>query len=265
MPRRWVIALALSWGLSLALLAAFGAAVTLLGFGWVFLYGDDPWPARFTDVAIPLAAGLAGAGAFFGVIAAAVHIRRAHPQLTQRIQASFVLRWGGVLVPLLLVAGLLWSILLGRSDRASAEIAAVDIAHAARHHLTESAWRLDRETGELRIDVTADGPAEGSYSLLWEAKASGLGKPLGVGSVREQLPAGAVHLLLTLDAGSLARRYAEAMLSRSEAVQIDVTLGLELSLVPVGSAGQEQPLRLQVPLTFSYKPGGGVEFYSAQL
>jgi len=39
------------------------------------------------------------------------------------------------------------------------------------------------------LDMTAAGPAEGSYSLLWEAKASGLGKPLGVGSVREQLPA----------------------------------------------------------------------------
>jgi hypothetical protein len=55
------------------------------------------------------------------------------------------------------------------------------------------------------------------------------------------------------------------MLSRSEAVQIDVTLGLELSLIPVGLARQEQPLRLQVPLSFSYEPGGRVEFYSAQL
>ena len=134
-----------------------------------------------------------------------------------------------------------------------------------RHHLTESAWQLDRETGQLRIDMTAAGPAEGSYSLLWEAKASGLGKPLGVGSVREQLPAGAVHLLLMLDAGSLARRYAEGILSRSEAVQIDVTLALELSLVPVGLSGQEEPLRLKIPLTFSYRPDGAVEFYSAQL
>jgi hypothetical protein len=265
MPRRWIIALALSWGISLALLAAFGTAVTLLGFGWVFLYGDDPWPARFADVAIPVAATLAGTGAFFGVIAAAIHITRTRPQFAQRIQASYLLRWGGVLLPLLLVGGLVWSVMFGESDRASAESGAIDTAGPARHHLTESAWQLDRETGQLRIDMTAAGPAEGSYSLLWEAKASGLGKPLGVGSVREQLPAGAVHLLLMLDAGSLARRYAEGILSRSEAVQIDVTLALELSLVPVGLSGQEEPLRLKIPLTFSYRPDGAVEFYSAQL
>jgi len=36
-------------------------------------------------------------------------------------------------------------------------------------------------------------------------------------------------------------------------------------LVPVGLSGQEQPLRLKIPLTFFYKPDGAVEFYSAQL
>ena len=71
--------------------------------------------------------------------------------------------------------------------------------------------------------------------------------------------------MLTLDVGSLARRYADAILSRAEPVQIDFTLGVELSLVPVGLTAQDQPLRLQIPLSFSYKPGGTVEFYSAQL
>jgi len=113
--------------------------------------------------------------------------------------------------------------------------------------------------------MTAAGAAEDSYSLLWEARAPGLAKPLGVGSVREILPAGGVHLVLTLDAASLARSYAAAVLSRSEAVQIDLTLGVELSLIPLGRAGQDLPLRLNVPLSFSYRPDGAIEFHSAQL
>jgi hypothetical protein len=264
MPRRWWIALLLSWGLSLGILAAFGVAVMLLGIGWVFLFGDDPWPAEFTRVLVPLSAALGGAAAFFGVFVAATHIRRVHPRIEQRLQASDLLRWGMLSAPVLLVAALFWSIISEHAGPARA-LEPIEEAQAGRHRLTDSVWRLDGETGQLRIDMTAAGAAEGSYSLLWEAKAPGLAKPLGMGSVREMLPAGAVHLVLTLDAASLARGYAAAVLSRSETVQIDLTLGVELSLVPVGRAGHDIPLRLNVPLTFSYRPGGAIEFYSAQL
>jgi hypothetical protein len=265
MPRRWWIALLLSWGLSLGILAAFGVAVILLGIGWVFLFGDDPWPAEFTRVLVPLSAALGGAAAFFGVFVAATHVRRAHPRIEQRLQASGLLRWGTLSAPVLLVAVLFWSIISEHAGPARTELEPIEEAQAGRHRLTDSVWRLDRETGQLRIDMTAAGAAEGSYSLLWEAKAPGLAKPLGMGSVREMLPAGAVHLVLTLDAASLARGYAAAVLSRSETVQIDLTLGVELSLVPVGRAGHDVHLRLNVPLTFSYRPGGAIEFYSAQL
>ena len=189
MTRRWLIALVLSWGLPLGLLAAFGVAVVLLGFGWVFLYGDDPWPTHFTGLAVPLAAAAAGAGAFLGVVAAARQLSRSSGRIAQLLQTNPLLRWGSLLAPVLLVGGFFWSLLSGTSERASAEPEAVNAAEPARHHLTESAWRLDRESGQLRIDMTADGVAPGSYSLLWEAKASGMAKPLGIGSVREQLPA----------------------------------------------------------------------------
>src|SRR5262245_29066881 len=143
MPRRWVIAFLLSWGLSLGILAAFGCAVMLLGFGWVFLYGDGPWPAQFTGVAVPVVAAVAGVGAFLGMAAAAAHVRRAHPGIEHRLQRNHLLCWGVLVAPALLVFGLYWAIAAKNTGSVRAELEGSDKALSGRHQLTDSAWRLD--------------------------------------------------------------------------------------------------------------------------
>ena len=60
MPWPWKIALALVWGLVLGIFAAAWTAATLLAAGWIYLYGDDAWPAEFTERTVPLVSGLAG-------------------------------------------------------------------------------------------------------------------------------------------------------------------------------------------------------------
>jgi hypothetical protein len=241
----------------------------LLAAGWVYLYGDDPWPQQFTDRTVPLVAALAGLAAFAGAAALWLGLPRISPALDRRLGASLPLRWALLLLPLLLWAGSLWGLqrqqALFDAERAAAEQAERRMAGA--HRLTSAAWRLDRMAGRLRLDLTAEGTAAGAYELRWAAFASGVAEPLGSGTFPQALPAGRAAIAREIDAAALARAYAQAILARPEAVQIDVTVTVSLALVAEGNAqarGDPQ-LRLAVPLAYAYRPGGIVEFAPAPL
>jgi hypothetical protein len=264
MPHRWFIALSLAWGLTLGALAAIGTAVTLLGFGWLFLYGDDPWPAGFTGMAVPLAAALAAIGVFGAVLAFAAYLRRTYPDLERRLQASAALRWGALAAPALLIAGLLGAAVQQEreADRARVEAAQAELRQVRAHRLASAAWRLNRQSGQLQIEVETAGLAAGSYALRWQARAIGVAKPLAAGSAVNALPAGPASLTLVLDASGVARSYAEAVMSRPEAVVIDLSLAVELSLALEGLPPLDEGLQLTVPLSFAYQPDGTVAFIS---
>lgn len=121
-------------------------------------------------------------------------------------------------------------------------------------------WRLDPEAGRLWIEIAATDAAGGSYVLSWEARAAGLAKPLDASTALHALPAGPARLTLTLDAAGLARSYAEAVMSRPEAVAIDLSLAVTLSLAPEGLPPFDEGLRLTIPLSFAYRPDGAVAF-----
>ena len=92
----------------------------------------------------------------------------------------------------------------------------------------------------------------------------GLSEPLGVGSEGRTLEAGPVTVILDLDAGALARRYAERIISRPEAVEIDLPLTVALALVPEGLGEAGGTLDLKVPVSYAYRPDGAVVFVPAQ-
>ncbi len=262
MPRRWIVALALAWGLTIGCLVALLTALGLLAVGWVYLFGDDPWPDHFTQVAVPAVAGGAG---LVGIAAAAVlgaRLRRAWPGLGRRLQSSPAMRWGALAAPLLILGAL--ALTFQRQEAATAlaraEAEALASRQAQAHRLVTADWELHAAGGRLRIALAASGALAGDYRLRWKARGPGTDAPLAAGIVRRSLPAGPGEMSLELDADELARRYAQAILSRPQAVLIDLPHAIELSLAlePDGSA--ESRLILQVPLSFAYEPGGAVAF-----
>jgi hypothetical protein len=264
MLRRWSIALSLAWGVTLGGFAAFYTAALLLGIGWLYVYGDDVWPERFTD-AVLLAAALVGFITFAAVALLVFNLRRISPWLDGRLQASAALRWALLALPLLLLSGALWT--QQRQEAAADRARAVEAAAAQRqgqaHRLVSAEWRLDASSGRLRLELAAEGMRAGSYALLWEARGTGADRPLGSGSAAQSLSAGPARLTLELDAADLARSYAEAVLSRPEPVQIDLSLSVELSLSLEGGGAADahgSRLRLEVPLSYDWRPDGRVVF-----
>jgi hypothetical protein len=266
MPLRWHIALSLAWGTVLGGILAVHTAALLLGLGWVYLYGDDPWPRNFTTWTVPVAAAVAGAFGFAAVAALAVWLRRTRPAVERRLAGSAPLRWALLAAPVVLMAIALWALQRqgAEAERARAEGEQLRQRQLEAHRLVSASWRLDSEAGRLRVEIAADGAAAGSYELRWAATGPGLSEPLGVGSDGRTLKAGPVTVILDLDASQLARRYAERILSRPEAVEIDLPLTVALALVPVGLGEAGGTLDLRVPLSYSYRPDGAIVFTSAQ-
>jgi hypothetical protein len=167
MPRRWIIALSLAWGLASGCVAALVTAVGLLAVGWVYLYGDDPWPAYFSERLVPIAAGAAG---LFGLAIPGAVIaltRRSLPGLEGRLRTSSGLRWGFLVVPLLILGALLWAIQhqdVAR-ERAAAEAERMIHRQEQMHRLETARWDLDPAAGRLRIELAAQGTTAGSYTL----------------------------------------------------------------------------------------------------
>jgi hypothetical protein len=259
----WKIALSFSWGLLLAGGVAYWAGATLLGFAWIYLYGDDSWPGYF-DTLFLVVAVAAALLAFAGVAGAFAFLPRISPWLDRRLRVSAVLRWTLLAMPLLVMAGVVGAYERGEAvtARSSAAHQALEQRRAEAHRLTAAEWRLDRPAGRLIIELAADGVAGGSYALLWEARGSGEAAPVGSGSSSQRLTPGPARLILELDAAELARSYAEAVLTRPEAVQIDLTLTIELALAWEEDSvrGQNPPLRLTVPISYDYRPDGSVQF-----
>ncbi|HXV25140.1 MAG TPA: hypothetical protein VED46_12880 [Alphaproteobacteria bacterium] len=267
MPRRWIIALSLAWGLASGCVAALVTAVGLLAVGWVYLYGDDPWPAYFSERLVPIAAGAAG---LFGLAIPGAVIaltRRSLPGLEGRLRTSSGLRWGFLVVPLLILGALLWAIQhqdVAR-ERAAAEAERMIHRQEQMHRLETARWDLDPAAGRLRIELAAQGTTAGSYTLSWQARAPGASGSLGVGATSHSLPAGTAALSWELDAQALARAYAEAILSRAEAVEIDLPLTIELLLSPEQEAPSGSRLILRVSLAYHYLPDGTIRFINRDL
>ena len=262
MPWPWKIALALVWGLVLGIFAAAWTAATLLAAGWIYLYGDDAWPAEFTERTVPLVSGLAGLFAFAAVAGLWASMGRISPGLVSILRARAALRWTLLAIPILLVAAAMGAVLVRQieADRAHASEQALASRAAEAHRLTGAAWRLTRAEGMLHLGLVAIGATPAEYDLSWEARGPGFAEPFGSGATTRQLPAGPTILELDLDARALAGSYAEQALTRAETVEIDLPLAVHLTLTRRGERGSESHLIVKVPLSYRYEPGGLVTF-----
>ena len=258
----WKIALALVWGLVMGAFAAAWTAAALLAAGWIYLYGDDAWPAEFTERTVPLFSGLAGLFVFAAVAGLWVAMSRISPWFVSRLRASAALRWSLVALPMLLIAAATGTALVRETQAARAHAAEEALAQRAAeaHRLTGAAWRLTGAEGMLHLGRVAIGATPAEYDLRWEARGPGFAEPFDSGATMRQLPAGPTILELDLDARALAGSYAEHVLTRAETVEIDLPLSVHLTLMRRGEGGAESHLIVNMPLSYRYEPGGLVTF-----
>jgi F0F1-type ATP synthase membrane subunit c/vacuolar-type H+-ATPase subunit K len=200
-------------------LAALAVALQVFALGagvsWLYLFGDDPWPARAESVLVgaSLAAGLAtlGASLAFGYL----HGRRCEsaprPERARRRGRGLLL---GGLALWLLVAGLgLW-----QQERQSSARAAAAVQEAA----------------VLRLSLALAGARSGAYRLAWQLSDPLYGVTLLSGEQRLALGPQAASAKLAFEMSALAERYRETVLQgRSDKVLVDGIFRLQLSLEPL--------------------------------
>jgi F0F1-type ATP synthase membrane subunit c/vacuolar-type H+-ATPase subunit K len=222
-------------------LAALAVALQVFALGagvsWLYLFGDDPWPARAESVLVgaSLAAGLAtlGASLAFGYL----HGRRCEsaprPERARRRGRALLL---GGLALWLLVAGLgLWQQERQSSARAAAavqEAAFVDLLQA-RHVITDIAL-ADSDAAALRLSLALAGARRGAYRLAWQLSDPLYGVTLLSGEQHLALGPEAASADLGFEIAVLAERYRETVLQgRSDKVLVDGIFRLQLSLEPL--------------------------------
>ncbi len=207
------------------------------GVSWLYLFGDDPWPAHAEWIlaGASLAAGLATLGAGLGMGYAFGRRCESSPQPERARRRAHGLLLGGLALWLLVVTLTIWQQERQTSVRttAAAEEAAYGALLEARHVITGVSV-TDAGAQELRLALGLAGTRRGAYRLAWQ-----LTYPL----YSVTLLSGERHLVLGPDPASedlafqiaiIAERYRETVLEgRSDKVLVDGAFRLRLSLEPL--------------------------------
>jgi F0F1-type ATP synthase membrane subunit c/vacuolar-type H+-ATPase subunit K len=237
-------------GLVLGALAALAVMIQVFalaaGVSWLFLFGDDPWPAGAERYlfGVSLAAGLAtlGAGLGIGYTLGRRYESAPRPERARRRGTGLLL--GGLALWLLVVVLGLWQQERQSSARAVAatEEAAYGALLEARHVITGvSVTGAGAE--ELRLSIELAGARSGTYRLAWRLEDSLYDVTLLSGQRRLELGAEAASADLAFEIPILADRYRETVLEgRSDKVLVDGAFRLQLSLEPLLDDEERQAL-----------------------
>lgn len=213
--RLWTLSGVL-WGILLGAGAAMAVGGTAASFLWLYVFGDDPWPA-WSRRAI-LAAGGSAAALALGTAAWAGRrhgLRAATGSPAER-------RLSRRRAMLTLLAALLGLGALGvaawrQQAEATARREARDEAAGyleTRHRIRSLEMRRERDS--LRLILRAVGPSPGRYAVSWR---------LGTVSGSEPLWTGADTVRLAAGRGRLERRIPERDLLRWAAVRVGLGAG----------------------------------------
>lgn len=230
-------------------LAAWAVAGGAAGFAWLYLFGDDPWPAAAGAVILALGAA-AGLGVLVLCTVAGVRSARAAVR-AGAAAAQARRRLGHLLLGLGLVALGLALVLLGarvhEQDRARRDLAArtawFERLVAERHDLASLAVAPAADGRAFLMDVGTRGARPGRHRLTWRVRAPAYGARLSEGAVELSLDPGTNRRTLAIDAAELIERYRAAALDPA-AVNVEVadTFVLEVSLEPLLGAGERARL-----------------------
>jgi hypothetical protein len=107
--RYWYLLL---FGISAAICAAIATVLVVgavAGAMWIFVYGDNPWPAT-TETTLATLAGLAFVAAFLGLLSIAYRVGRAQEERAAFDPAHLRLALGSAALLLLVAAGYEWKV-----------------------------------------------------------------------------------------------------------------------------------------------------------
>jgi F0F1-type ATP synthase membrane subunit c/vacuolar-type H+-ATPase subunit K len=216
------------------------------GVSWLYLFGDDPWPAHAEWILLgaPLVAGLATLGAGLGIGSALGRRYESSPRPERARRRAHGLLLGGLALWLLVVALTIWQQDRQTSARAAAatEEAAYGELLQARHVITGVSV-TDAGSTELRLSLALAGTRNGAYRLTWQLTDPLYSVTLLSGERRLALGPDAASAQLAFEIPILADRYRETVLEgRSDKVLVDGAFRLRLSLEPLLDDEERQAL-----------------------
>ncbi len=228
-------------GLVVGGLAALAVALQVFAVGagvsWLYLFGDDPWPApaQWMLLGLSLAAGLATLGA--GLALGYAYGRRCEsaPDIARARLRGRGLVLGGLVLWLLVAALGLWQHERQAAARAAAAVqeAAYDTLLQARHVIT-GVEVAESDEAQLKLALALAGNRSGAYRLAWQLNDPLYGVTLLTGERRLDLNPGSALADLAFETADLAERYRETVLKgRGDKVLVDGIFRLQLSLEPL--------------------------------
>ena len=232
----WTLA-GLAWGLLVGMLTALQAAGFLAGVGWLFIFGDDPWPEAANWVLFGLTA-LAGIipivllgwmGRRLGI--AFENESRQRLRTRRRGWFVFFLAVGGIAVGAGLAGAGALTERARRADREAAQRQYVQL-HEATHRI------VGVELGEgtppaVEVKVAVRGVRVGEYVLDWRLRETAYDTTLASGSRILTLQEGESEATVTLDTAGVRSAYRRSVLAGAGGVQVAEDFDLRLSLRPI--------------------------------
>ena len=226
-------------GLLLGGAAASGAAGILAGFAWIFVFGDDPWPA-YAEPAIAIGALVVGASVLAGCAFAGYLVargREGRPGEARLRRAA----WGLIGLAGAVAATLILGAFLAPAPAPQAE------RPAGGPVRSEALARLDADRHRIRlvqiaagleppatVIVRSEGERRGAYRLNWRVRERVYGKVLLEGQRAIEIDASAHEEQFALDTGLLPARYNERVLNdRPGDVLVDEAFRFEAELIPI--------------------------------
>ncbi len=216
------------------------------GVSWLYLFGDDPWPARAGAYLLgtSLVAGLAtlGAGLGFGYAVGRRYETLPRPEPARRRGYGLLLAG----LALWLLVGFLALLQQERQSSARAAAAVEEAAYGellqARHVITGVSV-VGAGAEELRLSLGLAGARSGAYRLAWRLNDPLYDVTLLSGERRLALGPEEASADLAFETAILAERYRETVLKgRRDKVLVDGAFRLQLSLEPLLDDEERQAL-----------------------
>lgn len=232
----WTLA-GVAWGLLVGLVTALQTAGFLAGVGWLFIFGDDPWPeaANWVLFGMTAIAGLVPV-VLLGWLGRRLGIAfesESRQRLRTRRRGWFVfaLAAGGIA----LGGAMAWAgALTERARRADREAAARQYVQLeeATHRIVEVGIG-EGAPPAVRVDVALRGERAGEYVLDWRLRESVYDSTLASGSRILVLTQGDTTESFTIDTAGVRTAYRRSVLDGDGAVRVHEDFSLRLALRPI--------------------------------
>lgn len=237
----WTLA-GFAWGVLVGLITALQTAGFLAGVGWLFIFGDDPWPdaANWVLLGMTTVAGLVPLVllTWLGRRLGIAFENESRQRLRTRRRGWFV--FGLAASGLALGAAMAWAGALTdrarRADREAAEHQYEQLADAT--HRIEGVSVGGGEPPAVDVAVTLAGTRRGEYVLDWHLRDVAYDSTLASGSRILRLPAGEVRETVTIDTAGVRAAYQRSVLSGAGRVLVHEDFDLLLTLRPILTAAE---------------------------